>query len=64
MRQARMIRALSLALLLMPAVAAAAEWESEWKNRLTLGAQLRTEQRDPALVGKANLDPQLCAEDD
>jgi len=53
---------------LLPASARAEAWNegwtSEWNHRLTIGAQLRTEARDPALVGKANLDPQLCAADD
>ncbi|AXQ29159.1 DUF1302 family protein [Solimonas sp. K1W22B-7] len=58
-----------LALLILLSPAARAEswtegWDTDWKNRVTLGAQLRTEARDPALVGKANLDPQLCAQDD
>ncbi len=56
-------RALLLALLL-PGLAVAEDWESQWKNRLTLGVAIRTEARDPDLVGKSNLDPQLCASDD
>ncbi|HEX4872619.1 MAG TPA: DUF1302 family protein [Nevskiaceae bacterium] len=41
-----------------------AEWETEWAHRFSLGAAWRTESRDPALIGKSNLDPQLCAADD
>lgn len=39
-------------------------WEREWSNRITIGAAIRTEARDADLVGKSNLDPQLCAADD
>ncbi len=33
-------------------------------NRVSLGAQWRIEDRDPALIGKLNLNPTLCAGDD
>lgn len=33
-------------------------------NRVSLGAQWRIEDRDPALIGKLNLNPGLCANDD
>jgi hypothetical protein len=33
-------------------------------NRASLGGQWRIEDRDPALIGKLNLDPTLCAGDD
>ncbi len=33
-------------------------------NRASIGAQWRIEDRDPALVGKLNLNPELCAGDD
>ncbi len=35
-----------------------------WNNRLTLAAGWRIEQRDPALIAKLNLDPNLCDDDD
>ncbi len=35
-----------------------------WNNRISLGAAWRLEERDPALIGKLNLDPHLCDEDD
>lgn len=68
-RRTEGLRVTTLAVLVLLPLLAQAEgwgegWTSEWKNRLTLGAQVRTEERDPSLVGKANLDPQLCAEDD
>lgn len=34
-----------------------------WINRLSLGAAWRVEERDPQLIGKRNLDPDLCRED-
>ncbi len=33
-------------------------------NRASIGAQWRIEDRDPALIGKLNLNPELCAGDD
>ena len=35
-----------------------------WNNRITTGAAWRVEERDPALIGKLNLDPFLCQETD
>lgn len=42
----------------------AGDWQFDWNHRLTLGAAWRTEAPDPALIGKSNLDPTLCAQDD
>lgn len=39
-------------------------WDLKWENRVTLGAAIRTEPRDPKLIGKSNLDPSLCAADE
>lgn len=38
------------------------EWT--WRNTLSVGASWRTAGRDNRLIGKASLDPQLCATDD
>lgn len=35
-----------------------------WKNRVALGASWRMEDRNPDLIGKLNLNPQLCDGDD
>ncbi len=53
-----------LALAAIPPQLEAQDWVFDWNSRLSLGASVRTEARDPALVGKSNLDPSLCAADD
>ncbi|MGQ3058714.1 MAG: DUF1302 family protein, partial [Nevskia sp.] len=62
------MRRLVLALGLLPQVVAADGWLDElsfdWSNRVSVGAALRIEARDPNLVGKSNLDPNLCAADE
>ena len=35
-----------------------------WRNRVSVGATWRMEERDPSLIGKINLNPSLCDEDD
>ncbi len=55
--------AVALALVAAPA-AADSGWEWTWRNTLSAGASWRTEARDERLIGKASLDPQLCAADD
>lgn len=40
------------------------DWNIDWQSRITLGAAIRTEAQDPALIGKSNLNPQLCAPDE
>ena len=64
--------ALVVAALLGP-VAASAEpsgdswtegWVHEWTNRVSIGTAVRVEGRDPNLVGKSNLDSNLCAADE
>lgn len=50
-----------------PAQALQYEWgaaDINLVNRASLGAQWRIEERDPALIGKLNLNPELCAGDD
>lgn len=47
-----------------PALAADGKLEWTWRNTVSLGASWRTEARDARLIGKASLDPQLCAADD
>lgn len=62
-----MSRLLLALLALLPATASAEwleDWDLEWNNRLSIGAMVRTEARDPDLIGKGKLDPTLCAEDD
>ncbi|HET8882661.1 MAG TPA: DUF1302 family protein [Solimonas sp.] len=59
----------ALALLLAATPAAALDygyggWDLAWDNRVTFGAAWREEAPDPSLIGKSNLDPQLCASDD
>ena len=56
-----------LSLLLLAAAPAAAEtyefgeeMSLEWRNRVSLGAAWRMEGRNPALIGKLSLDPNLC----
>lgn len=39
-------------------------WLLQWRNRASLGAAWRMQHRDHALIGKASLDPTLCAPDD
>lgn len=39
-------------------------WTFDWDNRVTVGAAWRTEARDENLIGKSNLNPQLCAADE
>lgn len=59
--------ALALALSATPAAAldySYGGWDLDWDNRLTFGAAWREEAPDPSLIGKSNLDPQLCASDD
>lgn len=63
MRIERMLRSLPL-LAALPLLASAAEWEHEWNNRVSIGTAVRIENRDPFLVGKSNLDPSLCAQDE
>lgn len=62
------MRRLLLVLGLLPQVVAAEGWLDEltfdWSNRVSVGAALRIEARDPNLVGKSNLDPNLCAADE
>lgn len=62
------MRRLLLVLGLLPQVVAADGWLDElsfdWSNRVSVGAALRIEARDPNLVGKSNLDPNLCAADE
>lgn len=59
---------MTAALCLLPFAAAAEGWiddlEFDWSNRVTVGAAIRIEARDPNLVGKSNLDPNLCAADE
>ena len=40
------------------------EFGISFVNRFTIGAAWRIEERDPDLIGKLNLDPDLCAGDD
>jgi hypothetical protein len=40
------------------------DWEFGVHGRMTVAAAVRTEHRDPALIGKSNLDPALCAADE
>lgn len=62
------MRRLLLVLGLLPQAVAAEGWLDEltfdWSNRVSVGAALRIEARDPNLVGKSNLDPNLCAADE
>ena len=39
-------------------------WLLQWRNRASLGAAWRVQDRKDSLIGKASLDPQLCAPDD
>lgn len=39
-------------------------WTSDWNSRISIGVGVRTEAQDPRLIGKSNLNPQLCASDD
>ncbi|MGQ0622847.1 MAG: DUF1302 domain-containing protein [Panacagrimonas sp.] len=39
-------------------------WLLQWRNRASLGAAWRIQGRQDRLIGKASLDPQLCAPDD
>ncbi|HSW11622.1 MAG TPA: DUF1302 family protein [Solimonas sp.] len=60
---------LTLALLSLPVAAFEYEWngaELKWKNLLSVGAQMRMQDRSSDLVGKLNLEGQqnLCAADD
>jgi len=57
------------ALLALPAQAIEAQWNDydlQWKNLLSIGAQLRMQARSTELIGKTNVDGQqtLCAADD
>ncbi len=62
----------SIAILLAPALASGDEaggswtegWVYDWSNRVSVGMAVRVEARDPNLVGKSNLDPNLCAADE
>ncbi len=62
----------SIAILLAPALASGDEaggswtegWVYDWSNRVSVGTAVRVEARDPNLVGKSNLDPNLCAADE
>ena len=38
-------------------------FDVSWKNKLAIGAQWRLESPDTSLIGKSNLDPDLCAKD-
>lgn len=57
-----------LIVLLWPALVSAEGWFDDvtfdWNHRLSIGVALRIEPRDPNLVGKSNLDPNLCAADE
>jgi len=61
-------RALLLAWCLLPLAGQGSGWIDDltfdWSNRVTLGTAIRIEARDPNLVGKSNLDPNLCAADE
>lgn len=63
-----MKRLMLLGLSLLPLAASAEGWiddvEFDWNNRVTVGTAIRIEARDPNLVGKSNLDPNLCAADE
>lgn len=37
--------------------------EGAWTNRVVAGATWRVEEREPAIIGKLNLNPNLCPED-
>lgn len=39
-------------------------WQLQWRNRASVGLTWRMQDRLDRLVGKASLDPQLCAPDD
>ncbi|MGQ0700001.1 MAG: DUF1302 domain-containing protein [Panacagrimonas sp.] len=39
-------------------------WLLQWRNRVSLGAAWRMQERQDRLIGKASLDPDLCAQDD
>lgn len=39
-------------------------WLLQWRNRASLGMAWRMQERQDRLIGKASLDPQLCAADD
>lgn len=41
-----------------------AGWVLDWRNRVSVGVGWRTQKRNDRLIGKATLDPQLCAPDD
>jgi len=66
----KLLAPMALALTLLPTTASAQDggWldgvEFDWKNRVSVGAAIRVEGRNPNLVGKSNLDPNLCAADE
>ncbi|MGH8456744.1 MAG: DUF1302 domain-containing protein [Stenotrophobium sp.] len=68
MAQVRADRARALALLALlaalPQFAFADGWETDWHNRITVGAAWREKAADPNLIGKSNLNPTLCSADD
>lgn len=39
-------------------------WLLQWRNRASLGVAFRMQERQDRLIGKASLDPNLCAADD
>jgi hypothetical protein len=62
---------LALSLMLPSAAAQAMDidlgldgWSASWDNRITIGAAIREQKQNPALIGKSNLDPDLCRADE
>ncbi|MGB1580582.1 MAG: DUF1302 domain-containing protein [Nevskiales bacterium] len=65
----KLLKALPMLLCLLALPARALEYsfgemDIQIKNRLSLGAGWRVEERDPQLIGKLNLNPALCDVDD
>ncbi|MGH8460249.1 MAG: DUF1302 domain-containing protein [Stenotrophobium sp.] len=39
-------------------------WTASWDNRITIGAAIREQKPNPNLIGKSNLNPNLCRADE